>query len=57
VCEKRDKKGVYKKAKRGLLKNFTGGSVTVVLQWCYSSITVEFKGPAEKLHWRYGVRQ
>jgi adenylylsulfate kinase-like enzyme len=27
VCEKRDKKGVYKKAKRGLLKNFTGGTV------------------------------
>ena len=29
VCEARDPKGLYKKARAGLIKNFTGGWVSV----------------------------
>lgn len=34
VCEQRDPKGLYAKARAGLIKNFTGAERVVVWSWC-----------------------
>jgi adenylylsulfate kinase-like enzyme len=38
VCEARDPKGLYKKARAGLIKNFTGGFGQPIGSWPFSSL-------------------